>query len=572
VRALPFHQVWLVDFEFGQPDGERPTPRCMVAKEWRSGRIVRLWLDDPPASPPFPTNDDSLFVAYMAVAELSCFRVLGWPMPHRILDLYVEASAIRSGVASLKPSLLTTLSMFGLPHIDATEKDAMRELAIRGGTYTDAEKLALLDYCQSDVDALDPLLARMWPQIDSRPKGLGQALLRGRYMAAVTEMDHAGVPIDVGMVERLRASWDGLKLRLIEDVDQAYGVYDGTSFRMERFERWLMAQGMPWLRTETGQLKLDQDTFHDMARAYPQVQELGTLRHDLATLRLERLAIGRDGRNRAPLFPFGAKTGRNTPTAAMFVFNQSAWLRSLIKPTPGQVLAYLDWSCQEVGIAAALSGDPALLEAMRSGDPYLAFARMAGLVGDGTTAAELATARKRCKTCMLGHNYGMGADSLATRLGISLPEAKRLRRALVERFPVYADWADRSSDHAELSGHMETVFGWPMQVGRNTTGPQMRNWPMQANGAEMLRLACCLAIERGVTVCAPVHDAVLIEASVADLEDAVATMRAAMAEASVAVLETLELETDVQQVVRWPDRYRDPDRSSMWDRVQRLLS
>ena len=34
---------------------------------------------------------------------------------------------------------------------------------------------------------------------------------------------------------------------------------------------------------------------------------------------------------------------------------------------------------------------------------------------------------------------------------------------------------------------------------------------MQANGAEMLRLACCLAIERGVKVCAPVHDAILID-------------------------------------------------------------
>ena len=35
---------------------------------------------------------------------------------------------------------------------------------------------------------------------------------------------------------------------------------------------------------------------------------------------------------------------------------------------------------------------------------------------------------------------------------------------------------------------------------------------MQANGAEMLRLACCFATERGVRVCAPVHDAILIEA------------------------------------------------------------
>ena len=55
---------------------------------------------------------------------------------------------------------------------------------------------------------------------------------------------------------------------------------------------------------------------------------------------------------------------------------------------------------------------------------------------------------------------------------------------------------------------------------------------MQANGAEMLRLACCLATERGIEVCAPVHDAVLIAAPLYRLDEDVAAMREAMREAS----------------------------------------
>ena len=35
---------------------------------------------------------------------------------------------------------------------------------------------------------------------------------------------------------------------------------------------------------------------------------------------------------------------------------------------------------------------------------------------------------------------------------------------------------------------------------------------MQANAAEMLRIACLLIAEHGVQLCAPVHDAILIEA------------------------------------------------------------
>src|SRR5262249_9517194 len=94
---------------------------------------------------------------------------------------------------------------------------------------------------------------------------------------------------------------------------------------------------------------------------------------------------------------------------------------------------------------------------------------------------------------------------------------------------------------------------------------------MQANGAEMLRLACCLATERTIEVCAPVHDAVLICAPVDRLEHDVARMRACMAEASRAVLAGFELRTDAA-LVRHPERYQDPRGSVMWDRVMRLVA
>ena len=74
---------------------------------------------------------------------------------------------------------------------------------------------------------------------------------------------------------------------------------------------------------------------------------------------------------------------------------------------------------------------------------------------------------------------------------------------------------------------------------------------MQANGAEMLRIACCLACERGVEVCAPVHDAVLVIGPIDRIEADVTKMRTAMAEASRLVLAGFELGTDVK-VVRHP--------------------
>ena len=93
---------------------------------------------------------------------------------------------------------------------------------------------------------------------------------------------------------------------------------------------------------------------------------------------------------------------------------------------------------------------------------------------------------------------------------------------------------------------------------------------MQANGAEMLRLACCLATESGIEVVAPVHDAVMICAPFDRLDADIERTRAAMAEASRIVLDGFELRTDAS-VVRYPDRYADKRGVVMWERVMGLL-
>ena len=103
------------------------------------------------------------------------------------------------------------------------------------------------------------------------------------------------------------------------------------------------------------------------------------------------------------------------------------------------------------------------------------------------------------------------------------------------------------------------------------SGPRfLRNFPMQANGAEMLRLACCLVVEAGIKVCAPVHDAILIEAPLDELDEAVLKTQALMSEASAIVLDGFRLRSDAE-VVCYPDRYKDERGIQMWDTVCKLL-
>ena len=569
--GLPYTECWALDFEFIAEPGAQPSPVCMVARELGSGRLLRLWHDDLDVMPPFRIADDVLFVAYFASAEWGCFAALGWPMPSRVIDLYVEHRAETNGLPSpMGRGLLAALAYHGIAAITSDEKHGMRELVRRGGPWSPAEQRAILDYCQSDVDCLGPLFERMVLGIRASREGFGQALLRGRYTVAVARMEHAGIPIDAPTLERIRTYWEPIKLELIGTIDKDYGVYESTHFRAGLFAAWLASEGISWPRTSTGRLLLDQDTFRDMAKTHPHIEPLRQLRHALGEMRLEDLAVGPDRRNRTLISPFGARTGRNTPSNTRSVFGPSVWLRGLIRPDPGRGIAYIDWSSQEVVIAAALSGDPMLQAAIDTGDPYLAFAIRAGLAPADASKQTHGEIRSLCKTCVLGTNYGMGAQSLAFRTGLSVIEAEDLLRRQVRVFPVFTEWAQATIDHGFLAGRLSTVFGWPIHVTDTVRPTALRNFPMQATGAEMLRLACCLVTEADITVCAPVHDALLIEADDADLDQAVSETRAYMATASRIVLDGPEAVTDAI-TVRYPHRYMDPRGQLMWNRVGELL-
>ncbi len=564
-----FAEVWAVDFEFTAPPGERPDPLCLVATELRTGRTLRLWADELRAlgHPPFDLGPRSLYVAYYASAELGCHLALGWPMPARVLDLYAEFRCHTSGLpVPCGNGLLGALAYHGLPAIEAAEKETMRALAMRGGHYTAAERAALLDYCETDVRALARLLPAMAPRID-----LPRALLRGRYMAAAARIEWAGVPIDTATLGRLRSNWDAIKGRLIGAVDREFGVYEGQTFKAERFAGWLVQAGIPWPRLESGALALDDDTFRGMAKAHPTVAPLRELRHTLGELRLNDLAVGTDGRNRCLLSAFASKTGRNQPSNSRFIFGPSAWLRALIQPRPGRAVGYLDFEQQEFGIAAALSGDGAMAEAYHSGDPYLAFAKQAGAVPADATKKTHGPERERFKACILATQYGMGEKSLAQRIGQPEAYARELLRLHRETYPRFWRWSQAAVDHAMLRGHLWAVFGWRVHVGAEANPRSLSNFPMQANGAEMLRLACCLATERGVCVCAPVHDALLVEGPAERIGETIEATQRAMAEASALVLGGFELRTEAK-IVAHPDRYLDPRGERMWETVCGILA
>ena len=147
---------------------------------------------------------------------------------------------------------------------------------------------------------------------------------------------------------------------------------------------------------------------------------------------------------------------------------------------------------QEVAVAAALSGDPALLDAYRGGDVYYTLARNSGLTDDPDPKHwkdNNQPMRQRMKALQLGINYGMGVPSLAKGLDRHPLIASNLIELHRRAHPRFWAWREEVVQSAMLARRCETTFGWSLHL---TTSPNKRtlyNFPVQGGGAEMLRLA-----------------------------------------------------------------------------------
>jgi DNA polymerase I-like protein with 3'-5' exonuclease and polymerase domains len=266
---------------------------------------------------------------------------------------------------------------------------------------------------------------------------------------------------------------------------------------------------------------------------------------------------------------FQTVTGRNAPSPSQFIFGPARWMRGLIKPAIGYALAYIDWSAQEIAIAAALSGDDRMIAGYQSGDPYMAFARDAGLVPADATKDSHAETRDTCKTIVLGINYGMGPDSMALRAGITRAEARSLLGLHRDAYKQFWRWAEDTVTNALFRGEMQTQFGWRRLIMPNPNARSMQNWPVQSCGAEMMRAAAIAATEADISICAPVHDAFLIMAPLDRLDADIAAMRAIMSAAGTAII-GIPVRTDAK-VILPPARYMDVRGEKTWTKIIGLL-
>jgi DNA polymerase-1 len=549
-------------------------------------RTIRLWREDFGAAAPFNTGPDALFVAYSAWAEMTRFLTLGWKFPQHVYDLHTAYLAASNVLLPHNPDEVRTRPRKRL-------SDACRAYGIEGWENIDKETMArdigegrwwvygreaVFAYCEEDVKKSTELLVR---QLRGR-RGLPAANVKHvlhwcNYSAkAVARIQARGMPIDTRIWSLVQENKLSVINALCQRFDPSYGTPDPIyneqgEWSYERFERYLARTDVPaWPRLESGQLDTERDAFRLMYHV-PGIEGLHALRDSLGVIVRAKLPIGRDGRNRPSLFPFCTATGRNAHSKSLF--NTHASMRSLMVYDHDVMGVYFDWRTQEVGVAAALSGDQALMDAYRNGDVYHALALACGLTNDPdpkSWKANYPEMRQRMKALQLGINYGMGVPSLAKGLDRHPFVASTIIERHRETYPRFWEWRDDLAQAAMLKRKMETVFGWPLYLSSSPNKKALYNFPMQGNGAEMLRLAAWRMCEADIVPNMLIHDGVLIEAR---NEDEITQTIDIMKAAGRDVCGGFEIGVDIDQRLERGARYRDkrPVAKKMWATVMGTL-
>jgi hypothetical protein len=385
-----------------------------------------------------------------------------------------------------------------------------------------------------------------------------------------------GIPIDMELWNLTQENKAAVVGELLRRFDPSHGSEDPIytpegEWSYHRFEQHLVRTGVTaWPRLDSGKLDIDGDAFRMMSHV-PGMEGLHALRDSLGFIVKARLPIGLDGRNRPSLFPFGTATGRNAH--AKSPYNAHAGMRSFMVFPHDRVGAYLDWRTQEVGVAAAPSGDTTLIADYLAGDIYHALARLCGLTNDHNPISWKKTnpvMRNRMKPLQLGINYGMGVPSLARGLDRHPLIASQIIERHKRRYPRFWQWRADMVQTAMLERKIESAFGWPLYISHSPNKRTLYNFPMQSGGAEMLRLATMRLCDAGIVPIMLIHDGILFEETNPEtIEHAREIMRGAGRD----TCDGLEIGVDIDQLLKHGGRYCDkrPVAQRMWSTIMNTL-
>ena len=229
----------------------------------------------------------------------------------------------------------------------------------------------------------------------------------------------------------------------------------------------------------------------------------------------------------------GAVTGRMTSVHPNLQNIPGGEFRDLFVASPGYRLVVADYSQIEVRVGGLLAGDERVAEQFAKGHDFhkATAALMTGKAIEDVTDAE----RKLAKGITFGMQYGMGDASLAKHLGVSVEEAREQIQRWEATYQGIAEWRRQSAERGKTTRELRTASGRRIQLHARPAPSVCFNYPVQGSAADVMYAALSALDERlelypRVRPLAVVHDEIVLEAPIDEVEDVKQELERAMTE------------------------------------------
>ena len=376
------------------------------------------------------------------------------------------------------------------------------------GNMRDVNVEQVKEYAAEDADITLQLKHAFIPQIKEKNVEKVFYEVEIPLVKVLADMEFEGVRIDTNFLNTYSKELETEAARCEQSVyDQAgikFNLASPKQLGEVLFEKLQLDKGK---KTKSGQHSTGEDVLVKLAKENPIVEDILNFR-ELTKLKstyvdaLPQLVNKKTNRVHTSYAQAIAVTGRlssNNPNLQNIPIRTERGReirKAFIPRDSDHVIISADYSQIELRIVAAISGDPAMCEAFKSGkDIHTATAAKVFNVAETDVTKEM---RYKAKSVNFGIIYGQGAFGLSQNLGISRTEAKEIIDNYKTQFANIQKYMEDTIAFCKTNGYVETLMGrkrWLKDI--NSSNFTVRgfaernaiNSPIQGTAADMIKLA-----------------------------------------------------------------------------------
>ena len=432
----------------------------------------------------------------------------------------------------------------------------------------------LKDYACEDADITFRLYQVFEPLLHEREAWELFEKVEMPLVPVLAAMERKGVRVDTGYLKQ----YSGVLQERMAALEQQIYALAGEPFNIASpkqlggilFEKLRIVDNAKL--TKTKQYQTGEDVLQKLVHKHPIVQAVLDYRglqklRSTYTEAFQQLVDPQTGRVHTSFNQAVTATGRlsssNPNLQNIPVRNEEGReiRKAFVPADENHRLLAADYSQIELRIMAAMSGDDVMQEAFRQGtDIHASTAARIFHVGLGEVTRDM---RRMAKTVNFGIIYGISAFGLSERLNVPRREASELIAQYFEHYPAIREYMERQKAFALEHGYVETLckrrrylpdIRSHNAVVRGVAERNAVNAPIQGSAADMIKIAMIrihTELEKRQlrsSIVLQVHDELVLDVWLPELEEVRALVREAMLEA---LSLPVPLEVDIQSGNNW---------------------